>query len=93
MHKKLITKHQTELERLELYEVLAVELACELIKRHPTEHIHIPMLADKAALTKFQLQIGIPDLFRVSQYRYRLRMYLESIEESLDQTDNTIDHI
>ena len=81
------------LERTKLYDIPAIELAKELIDKDPINHIHIPLLADKAGINEFKLKIGFRELFQTSPYQYRLALCLKKAKELLEDTDDTIDQI
>jgi AraC family transcriptional activator of pyochelin receptor len=91
--KKIVEGYDHPIERTKLYDVPALELAKAIIEKDPTEHIHIPMLADRAGINEFKLKLGFRELFQTSPYQYRLKLCLEKARELLEYTDDTIDQI
>jgi AraC-like DNA-binding protein len=93
MRKKRIQGYAHPIERTKLYDVPAIELARSLIEKDPVNHIHIPILADRAGINEFKLKQGFRELFQTSPYQYRLLLCLKKAQELLEETDDTIDQI
>ena len=93
MRKKRILGYAHPIERTKLYDVPAIELAKSLIEKDPVNHLHIPILADRAGINEFKLKQGFRELFQTSPYQYRLHLCLKKAKELLEETDDTIDQI
>lgn len=93
MRQKRIHGYAHPIERTKLYDVPAIELAKSLIEKDPVNHLHIPILADKAGINEFKLKQGFRELFQTSPYQYRLFLCLKKAQELLEETDDTIDQI
>jgi AraC-like DNA-binding protein len=93
MRKKRIRGYAHPIERTKLYDVPAIELAKSLIEKDPVNHLHIPILADRAGINEFKLKQGFRELFRTSPYQYRLYLCLKKAKQLLEETDDTIDQI
>ncbi len=93
MRKKRIRGYAHPIERTKLYDVPAIELAKTLIEKDPVNHIHIPILADRAGINEFKLKLGFRELFQTSPYQYRLQLCLKRAKQLLEDTDDTIDQI
>lgn len=93
MRKKRIRGYAHPIERTKLYDVPAIELAKSLIEKDPVNHIHIPILADRAGINEFKLKRGFRELFLTSPYQYRLHLCLQKAKQLLEETDYTIDQI
>jgi AraC family transcriptional activator of pyochelin receptor len=93
MRKKRIRGYAHPIERTKLYDVPAIELAKSLIEKDPFNHIHIPILADRAGINEFKLKQGFRELFQTSSYQYRLHLCLKKAKQLLEETDDTIDQI
>lgn len=93
MRKKRILGYAHPIERTKLYDVPAIELAKSLIEKDPVNHLHIPMLADRAGINEFKLKQGFRELFQISPYQYRLQLCLNKAKQLLEETDDTIDQI
>ncbi len=93
MRKKRVYGYANPIERTKLYDVPAIELAKSLIEKDPFNHIHIPMLADRAGINEFKLKRGFRELFHTSPYQYRLHLCLKKAKRLLEETDDTIDQI
>ena len=93
MRKKKIAGYDQPISRTKLYDVPAIELAKSLIEKDPVNHIHIPILADRAGINEFKLKQGFRELFQTSPYQYRLQLCLKKAKELLEETDDTIDQI
>jgi AraC family transcriptional activator of pyochelin receptor len=93
MRKKRIRGYAHPIERTKLYDVPAIELAKSLIEKDPVNHIHIPILADRAGINEFKLKRGFRELFQTSPYQYRLHLCLMKAKQLLEETDDTIDQI
>lgn len=91
--KKKIAGYDHLIARTKLYDVPAIELAKAIIDHNPYDHIHIPMLADKAGINEFKLKVGFRELYQTSPYQYRLHLCLEKAKVLLEETDDTIDQI
>jgi AraC family transcriptional activator of pyochelin receptor len=93
MRKKRIRGYAHPIERTKLYDVPAIELAKSLIEKDPVNHLHIPILADRAGINEFKLKQGFRELFQTSPYQYRLHLCLKKAKQLLEETDDTIDQI
>jgi AraC family transcriptional activator of pyochelin receptor len=93
MRKKRIRGYANPIEHTKLYDVPAIELAKSLIEKDPINHLHIPMLADRAGINEFKLKQGFRELFQTSPYQYRLFLCLKKAKQLLEETDDTIDQI
>jgi AraC-like DNA-binding protein len=93
MRKKKIRGYAYPIERTKLYDIPAIELVKSLIEKDPVNHIHIPVLADRAGINEFKLKLGFRELFQTSPYQYRLHLCLMKAKELLEETDDTIDQI
>lgn len=93
MRKKRIQGYAHPIERTKLYDVPAIELAKSLIEKDPVNHLHIPILADRAGINEFKLKQGFRELFQISPYQYRLQLCLTKAKQLLEETDDTIDQI
>jgi len=93
MRKKRILGYAHPIERTKLYDVPAIELAKSLIEKDPVNHLHIPVLADRAGINEFKLKQGFRELFQTSPYQYRLQLCLKKAKQLLEETDDTIDQI
>ncbi|HTR29188.1 MAG TPA: AraC family transcriptional regulator [Puia sp.] len=93
MRKKKIRGYAHPIERTKLYDVPAIELARSLIEKDPINHIHVPILADRAGINEFKLKQGFRELFQTSPYQYRLHLCLTRAKQLLEETDDTIDQI
>jgi AraC-like DNA-binding protein len=93
MRKKRILGYAHPIERTKLYDVPAIELAKSLIEKDPVNHLHIPILADRAGINEFKLKQGFRELFHISPYQYRLQLCLKKAKQLLEETDDTIDQI
>ena len=93
MRKKIIRGYAHPIERTKLYDVPAIELAKSLIEKDPVNHLHIPILADRAGINEFKLKQGFRELFQTSPYKYRLQLCLKKAKQLLEETDDTIDQI
>jgi AraC-like DNA-binding protein len=93
MRKKRIRGHANPIERTKLYDVPAIELAKSIIEKDPVNHLHIPILADRAGINEFKLKQGFRELFQTSPYQYRLHLCLKKAKQLLEETDDTIDQI
>jgi AraC family transcriptional activator of pyochelin receptor len=93
MRKKRILGYAHHIERTKLYDVPAIELAKSLIEKDPINHLHIPILADRAGINEFKLKQGFRELFQTSPYQYRLYLCLKMAKDLLEETDDTIDQI
>jgi AraC family transcriptional activator of pyochelin receptor len=93
MRKKRILGYAHPIERTKLYDVPAIELAKSLIEKDPVNHLHIPILADRAGINEFKLKQGFRELFQTSPYQYRLQLCLRKAKQLLEETDDTIDQI
>jgi len=93
MRQKRIRGYAHPIERTKLYDVPAIELAKSLIEKDPVNHLHIPILADRAGINEFKLKQGFRELFQTSPYQYRLQLCLSKAKQLLEDTDDTIDQI
>ena len=93
MRKKRIRGYAHPIERTKLYDVPAIELAKSIIEKDPVNHLHIPVLADRAGINEFKLKRGFRELFQTSPYQYRLHLCLKKAKQLLEETDDTIDQI
>ena len=93
MRKKKIRGYAYPIERTKLYDVPAIELAKSIIEKDPVNHLHIPILADRAGINEFKLKLGFRELFQTSPYQYRLQLCLKKAKQLLEETDDTIDQI
>jgi AraC-like DNA-binding protein len=93
MRKKRIRGYANPIERTKLYDVPAIELAKSIIENDPVNHLHIPILADRAGINEFKLKQGFRELFQTSPYQYRLQLCLKKAKQLLEETDDTIDQI
>ena len=93
MRQKRIRGYAHPIERTKLYDVPAIELAKSLIEKNPVNHLHIPILADRAGINEFKLKQGFRELFQTSPYQYRLQLCLTKARQLLEETDDTIDQI
>src|ERR1700733_6564376 len=93
MRKKRILGYAHPIERTKLYDVPAIELAKSLIEKDPVNHLHIPILADRAGINEFKLKQGFRELFQTSPYQYRLQLCLKKARQLLEETDDPIDQI
>ena len=91
--KKLVRGYQHPIERSKPYDVPAIELANSIIEKNPVSLIHIPMLADKVGIHKLKLKVGFRQLFKTSEYQYRLHFNLKKAKMLLEEIDNTIEQI
>jgi AraC-like DNA-binding protein len=93
MRKKKIRGYDHPIERTKLYDVPAIELAKSIIEKDPVNHLHIPILANRAGINEFKLKRGFRELFQTSPYQYRLQLCLKKAKQLLEETDDTIDQI
>jgi AraC-like DNA-binding protein len=93
MRKKNIFGYAHPIERTKIYDVPAIELAKSIIEKDPVNHLHIPILADRAGINEFKLKLGFKELFQTSPYQYRLQLCLKKAKLLLEETDDTIDQI
>ena len=93
MRQKIIHGYAHPIARTKLYDVPALELAKLLIEKDPVNHIHLPILADRAGINEFKLKQGFRELFKTSPYQYRLHLCLKKAKQLLEETDDTIDQI
>jgi len=93
MRIKKINQFGDPIVQTKLYDFDAIEKARQIIEKTPTDHWTIPILAYKAGINECKLKKGFKELYRVSPYRYLLRLRLEKARVMLANTDYTIQEI